>query len=144
MSNPNRLRHKSRCLALQALYQAQFSESDVDLLIQHAIEGFDLTKIDFIYLQDLVKGVVQNSGKIDDTIRPILDRNMSDLNPVELAVLRLATYELLFRLDVPYKVVINEALEIQKKYGSADGHKYINGILDAIAPQIRTQETRRA
>lgn len=140
MSNPNKLRHKARCLALQALYQAQFSESDVDLLIQHAIEGFDLTKFDFVYLQDLVKGVVHHRSKIDETIRPILDRNFEDLNPIELAVLRLAVYELLYRLDVPYKVVINEALEIQKKYGSAEGHKYINGILDALAPTLRASE----
>lgn len=140
MKNPHKLRHKARCLALQALYQNQFTEHDIETLVQQSIESQNIEKIDFLYLQELVQGVVQQMKKIDETISPFLDRSITELNPVELACLRLATYELLNRLDVPYRVVINEAVEIAKKYGSIEGYKYINGVLDKMAPKLREVE----
>lgn len=134
MTNPNKLRHKARCLAVQALYQAQFADhQSVDSLIQSALEGMDLNKIDYLYLNDLIKGVTENKTKVDETLHSFLDRDISKLNPVELAVLRLATYELLFRPDIPHRVVLNEAIELAKKYGSVQGYKYINGVLDKVS-----------
>ena len=78
--------------------------------------------------------------EIDELIIPILDRKIEEVNPVELAVLRLACYELMSRIDVPYKVVINEALELTKTFGAQDGHKFVNGILDKLAKEIRKTE----
>lgn len=143
MKNLIKLRHKARCLALQGLYQTQFTEHDAATIIEHSLENLDLDKIDFPYFQELVSGVIQQREKIDDTIQPFLDRKISDLNPVELAVLRLSTYELLHRLDVPYRVVINEAVEIAKKYGSVQGYKYVNGVLDKLAPLLRKSEIQK-
>lgn len=143
MANPNKLRHKARCFAAQALYQAQFAEHGGDVLVKHAVEGIDLNSLDFAYLTELVNGVVENVEKIDATLGPLLDRGITELNPVELAVLRLACYELLFRLDIPYRVIINEAVELAKKYGSEQGYKYINGVLDAAGTQLRVTEKNK-
>src|SRR3972149_7770176 len=133
-------RHKARSLALQAIYQWQLVADDVVNIKMQFVDKINSKKVDAEYFNDLLDGVIKNVGAIDEVITPLLDRKITDLDAVELAVLRLATYELMLRLDVPYKVVINEALELTKNFGSIEGYKYINGVLDKVARQLRTDK----
>ena len=134
------LRHKARYFAVQAIYQWQFDTTPVAEIHAHFNTNNNPKKVDVEYFSELFNGVVNNKVNIDDHIKPFLDRDIKELDPVELAILRIGTYELLFRLDVPYKVVINEALELTKIFGSKEGFKYVNGILDKIAKQTRSAE----
>ena len=126
-------RHKARSLALQAIYQWQLVADDIVNIKMQFVDKINSKKVDAEYFNDLLDGVIKNVGAIDEVIMPLLDRKIRDLDAVELAVLRLATYELMMRLDVPYKVVINEALELTKNFGSIEGYKYVNGVLDKVA-----------
>lgn len=98
--------------------------------------------VDDAYFRELLNGVIDLRGELDDLIAPCLDRPMADLDPVELAILRLSTYELKQRVDVPYRVVINEGIELAKTFGATDGHKFVNGVLDKLAPRLRGAELR--
>lgn len=127
-------RRKARRLALQAIYQWQFDASHHDEIIFQFKEKCNPKKIDCDYFYDLVSGVIKNIDKVDKLILPnLIDRELKELNPVERAVIRLAVYELHYHKEIPYKVVINEALELTKKFGSEEGFKYVNGVLDKIA-----------
>jgi len=126
-------RRKARSLALQAIYQWQLVADDIVNIKMQFVDKINSKKVDAEYFNDLLDGVIKNVGAIDEVITPLLDRKIKDLDAVELAVLRLATYELMMRLDVPYKVVINEALELTKNFGSIEGYKYVNGVLDKVA-----------
>ena len=140
-NNPNRTeRHNSRRYAVQAMYQwqmagAPISEIEHDFVTQH-IEK----KLDMDYFKELIHNIPAHKDEIDNAIKPFLHRSMSDIDPVELAVLRLATYELLKRAEIPYRVIINEALKLTKEFGSVEGYKFINGILDRIARANREVE----
>lgn len=131
-----KLRQKARFLALQAIYQWQLTAED-QVNIRRQFFDKLTKKVDHDYFNDLVVGIIENVTAIDEIITPLLDRKFKDLDKVELAVLRLAVYELKYRSDVPYKVVINEALELTKNFGSIDGYKYINGVLDKAAAILR-------
>jgi N utilization substance protein B len=133
-------RHKARFLALQAIYQWQVTDDDIKSIKVQFLDKANSKKVDRDYFDDLLKGVVTNVAVIDETIAPFLDRKIGDLDLVELAVMRLATYELMKRSDVPYKVVINEALELAKDFGSVEGFKYVNGVLDKAAHLLRSEE----
>src|SRR3990167_5148817 len=127
-------RHKARRLALQAIYQCEMTDhKPVDLELQFR-EANDFSKIDETYFSKLVHGVIAQILEIDKILESVIDRKKNELNPEELSVLRLATYELLCEFEVPYKVVINEALELAKTYGAVEGFIYVNAVLDAIAP----------
>lgn len=129
-------RHKARALALQAIFQWQFAANSVsDVKAQYIAEA-NPKKVDIEYFSDLLCNTIKNIVAIDAVMTPVLDRKIKELNQVECAVLRLAVYELLYRLDVPRKVVINEALELEKKFGTVDGYKYVNGVLDKIAKKL--------
>lgn len=134
-------RHKARKLALQAIYQWQMTSDDIAIIEAQFAPSINAKKIDKDYFFELVRGVAAKAAEIDECMLPFLDRKISALDVVELAVLRLAVYELLYKLDVPYKVVINEALKLAKIFGSVDGFKYINGILDKVAKKVRVVET---
>jgi N utilization substance protein B len=133
------LRHKARHFAVQAIYQWQFSAASVEEIHAHFSTKNNPKKVDVVYFAELLNGVVNNQIAIDEQIKPFLDRDISELDQVELAILRIATYELLFRLDIPYKVVINEALDLTKVFGSKEGFKYVNGILDNVAKKVRSE-----
>jgi transcription antitermination protein NusB len=135
-------RRKARSLALQAVYQWQLNVDSVANIKIQFLDKINSNKVDATYFIDLLDGVIRNVEVIDNIIVPFLDRKLKELDPVELAVMRLATYELMQRLDVPYKVVINEALELTKNFGSVEGYKYVNGILDKAARQLRAQESK--
>ncbi|MDR1012265.1 MAG: transcription antitermination factor NusB [Coxiellaceae bacterium] len=127
------IRRKTRSLALQAIYQWQLTTESEDNIKKQ----FNNKKIDSKYFHNLLNGIITNAKIIDEIITPYLDRKLDALDFVELAVLRLATYELKYQLEVPYKVIINEALELTKIFGSSEGYKYINGVLDKIAHNLR-------
>ena len=103
----------------------------------------DMSKVDLEYFHEILHGVPRELSALDKIIEPQLDRNADELTPVELSILRLATYEMAHRIDVPYKVVINEAVELAKSFGATDGHKYVNGVVDKIAQQVRTVEVKQ-
>jgi len=102
----------------------------------------DFSDVDASYFHDILHGVPANKTEIDIALAPCLDLTLDELDPVELAVLRLSTWELLKRVDVPYRVVINEGIELAKVYGSTDGHKFVNGVLDKLAPRLREAEVK--
>lgn len=96
----------------------------------------DMDGVDKPYFRKLFRQTVENIETVDFSISPYIDRAFDELDPIETAILRLAVYELCFELDVPYKVVINEAIEVAKVFGADESHKYINGVLDKIAPAL--------
>ena len=103
----------------------------------------DFSKVDEGYFHTLLHGIPREMSTLDDTMNPLLDRPISQLDPVEIAALRIGCYELMNRADVPYRVVINEAIELVKRFGAQDSHRYINGILDKLAPRVRADEVRK-
>ena len=125
-------RRKARALVLQVIFEWQFEASTILDIAARYLADVNPKKVDVDYFNDLAHGIAQNISAIDANIIPFLDREFTQLNQVERAILRLAVYELKYRLDVPYKVVINEALELAKAFGSIEGYKYINGVLDKI------------
>ena len=127
---------------MQALYQWHFTQDPFDNVICQFEEQNSMEKADIDYFQELVKGVIEHLALIDAQLRPCLDRKIAAINPVELAILRLAVYEFMYQPDVPYRVVINEALEIAKEFGAEQGYKYINAVLDAVAPKLRASEVK--
>ncbi len=137
-------RRNARQYALQAMYQWQISgtaikEIELEFLIHHIKEKTDLE-----FFKELIHGITKNTEELDNLMAPFLSRPMNELDPIELAILRLSIYELAKRLDVPYRVAINEALELTKKFGSAEGYKFVNGILDQVARSVRTAEIKAA
>lgn len=135
-------RRRSRELALQSLYQWLLNASSTEELLKQAAEMENHAKADHGLLQTLVRGTVQDAGDLRERIRPHLDRRVEELSPVEHALLLMAAYELQSQLETPYKVVINEAVELAKSYGGTDGHKYVNGVLDKLAAELRPDEIK--
>ncbi|MEK6730789.1 MAG: transcription antitermination factor NusB [Pseudomonadota bacterium] len=140
--NP-KMRRQARSAALQNLYQWLISKNHPqDIVQQFLAEHEEEGDIDIEYFKLLFLGATQEVENLDQTISSYLDRPTASLTPVELSVLRLATYELMHCLDVPYRVVINEALELTKQFGSSEGFKYVNGVLDKVAKQVRKDEIK--
>jgi transcription antitermination protein NusB len=137
-------RRRSREFALQALYQWQVNGSNADTLIAQLSEGEGYAKIDQAYFAELIKGTIASSEELEQKISQHVDRPLKELSPIERGILMLACFELTTQLDVPYKVIINEAIELAKTFGGTDGHKYVNGVLDKIAPTLRGDEIRHA
>lgn len=135
-------RSRSRRRALQALYAWQMSGSSMAGVITQFQHEQDMEVADLEYFEDLLHGVEHNLAALDATLRPHLDREVEQVDPIERAVLRLAAYELKFRPDVPYRVVINEAIEVTKRFGADHGHTYVNGVLDKLAGDLRAIEKR--
>ena len=134
------LRRGARKLALQSLYQWEMAgQSLLEIETQFRLHS-NMAKVDGDYYSELLHKVPQNLTVIDEAFESLLDRKKESLDKVELALLRLSTYELMFRIDVPYKVVINEGVALAKSFGATDSHKYINGILDLVALNTRKVE----
>ena len=137
-------RSRARRRALQALYAWQMSGSPMkDVILQFRHEQ-DMEVADLEYFEDLLRGVEQHVEVLDESLKPYIDREVAQIDPIERAALRLAAYELQYRPDVPYRVVINEAIEVTKRFGADHGHSYVNGVLDKLAAQLRTIEKRGA
>lgn len=135
-------RRKARRFSMQALYQWQMAGADLAKIEAEFRTDNDMSKVDLEYFHDILHGVPKELAALDEIIEPHLDRETEELTPVEQSILRLATYELSHRIDVPYKVVINEAVELAKEFGATDGHKYVNGVVDKLAQQIRIAEVQ--
>lgn len=130
-------RRRARECAVQVLYSWQVSHNDfADIEAQFLVEQ-DTSDVDIAYFRELYSGAATNSHELDKLMMPYLSRHLEELGHVERAVLRIALFELSKCQDVPYKVVINEAIELAKIFGAEESHKFINGVLDKIAPQIR-------
>ncbi|WP_407312756.1 transcription antitermination factor NusB [Pseudomonas sp. nanlin1] len=135
-------RREARKLATQALYQWHMAGHSLNEVEAQFRVDNDFSDVDGAYFKELLHGVPANKAEIDAALKPCMDLTLEELDPVELAVLRLSTFELLKRVDVPYRVVINEGIELAKVYGSTDGHKFVNGVLDKLAPSLRSAEVK--
>lgn len=135
-------RRRAREFALQGLYQWQLAGHPVTAIVAQLAESNGYGKIDADYFIALIEGVVANAAGLEAAISPLLDRKFTELSPIERAVLMIAAYELAHQPDTPYKVVINEAIELAKTFGGTDGHKYVNGVLDKLAQELRAGEAR--
>lgn len=135
-------RRVARSLAMQALYQWHIAGQALNEIEAQFRVDNDFAGVDGAYFHEILHGVPRQKTELDEAIEPCLDRPMEELDPVELAILRLSTYELMNRVDVPYRVVINEGIELAKVFGATDGHKFVNGVLDKLAPRLRAAEVR--
>src|SRR5262245_24691686 len=136
-------RHLARELAVQGLYEWLIAGHDaraIEHRLAEEVKSFE--KADRELFDELLHGVIREAADLEARLAPFLDRKVSALSPVERAVLLLGAYELLHRLETPYRVVINEAVELAKAYGGTDGHKYVNGVLDRLAGELRAVEVK--
>lgn len=137
-------RQRARRALLQAVYQWQVSAPELAALKADFRDGDALKKADVELFDELLGKVVRQSEQLDAAFAELLDRRVSDLDHIEHAILRLAAAEFTFRIDIPYRVVINEYVELAKTFGATDSYKYINGVLDKLAARLRTIEVEAA
>ena len=133
-------RRRSREFALQGIYQWQLAGGDAAAIRRQLAEARGFEKVDAEYFDLLLAGTIAAAPELERTIAPHLDRDYARLSPVERGILLLAGYELAHRPEVPYRAVINEAVELAKSYGGTDGYKFVNGVLDKLAAQLRAAE----
>lgn len=134
-------RRKARHYAMQALYQWHMAGANLSAIEAEFRADNDMTHVDVVYFHDVLHGVPPRLSEYDELITPLLDRALKDLDPVSLALLRMACYEFSEKVDVPYKVVISESVALSKKFGPSESHKFINGVLDKMAGLLRKAET---
>ncbi len=137
-------RRKARHYGMQALYQWTMAGAALSDIEAEFRSEYDFSHVDLEYFQALLHGVPAHVDELEAVFEPLLDRKLAELDPIERTLLRMGTYELRERLDVPYKVVINEAVALAKKFGATDSHKYINGVLDKAARELREAEVAAA
>jgi N utilization substance protein B len=135
------LRARARRRALQAIYAWQVAGGDARQVIAQFAHEQAREIADLAYFEDLVRGTIGRVAQLDDALVPYLDREVAQVDPIERAALRIAAYELLHRPDVPYRVVLNEAIDSTKRFGSEHGHTYVNGVLDRAAAEWRSAES---
>ncbi|KAA3628877.1 MAG: transcription antitermination factor NusB [Proteobacteria bacterium] len=138
----SRKRTWSRRCAAQAIYQWQVTGETPGNLQATFPADQDMAQADADYFEELFRGVVGQVQELDEHLAPLLDRKVAELDPVERAILRLGAYELVAHPEVPYRVVINEAIELAKRFGADQGHKYVNSVLDKVAQHVRAVEVR--
>ncbi|MDT8894912.1 transcription antitermination factor NusB [Halomonas sp. I1] len=154
-SRAQQSRRAARELAVQGLYQwrmtgksmaaveAEFRGQVADEDLEDHENWHKVMEIaDLALFHELLTGVAGHHEEIDEQLAPVLDRRLEDLDAIELAILRLGTFELAYRLEVPYRAVINEGVELAKSFGATEGHKYVNGILDKLAARLRASEVK--
>lgn len=134
------MRRRARHYAMQAAYGWQMAGGNATEIEASFRTEYDFSNTDTDFFREIIVAVTTSCSELDQHITPILDRQLKELNGVELALLRCAVFELSQRIDVPYKVVINEYVALAKKFGATDGFKYINGVLDKIAAVLRSAE----
>jgi len=133
-------RTRAREFALQALYQHLVGQNEADSIDAFTRDLVGFHKADSAHYDALLRGCIESAASLDAAILPLLDRKMAEISPVEHAVMWIGTYEFTHCLDVPYRVVINECIELAKAFGGTDGHKYVNGVLHKLAPSLRAAE----
>ncbi|MGB1236985.1 MAG: transcription antitermination factor NusB [Pseudomonadales bacterium] len=135
-------RRAARNFAVQAVYSWQLAGQAINELEASFRVDYDMSQTDIKLFSDLLRGVSSNASELDKAYAPFLDRALEDLDPIELAILRIGSYELMHRIDVPYKVAINESVDLAKIFGASESHKYVNGVLDKLAQRVRMVEIR--
>ena len=130
-------RTKARHHAVQAIYQWQMAGHDVSEVGNQFLDAEDLNSFEVEYFKDLLHGVPANLDELDAELKDCVDRSIDSVDPVERAIIRLGAYEMMRHPEVPYRVVINEAVELAKVFGAEKGHKYVNGVLDKLARKVR-------
>jgi N utilization substance protein B len=141
-SNPSgaRARGRARRLTLQGLYGWQISGAPAREIVAELLASQNVKDTDTEYFEALLQGIVRGSAELEAAFTPHLDRPAAQLDPIERGILLLGTYELKERLEVPYRVVLNEAVELAKAFGAEESHKYINAVLDKTAGELRRAE----
>lgn len=142
-ANPNKHRtprHRAREFALQGLYQWLMNNEDAGAIEAHIREAHGFDKADAAHFDALLHGTIRQAAALRESLTPLIDRPIDQLSPVEHAALLIGAYELGNHIEIPYKVVINEAVELTKSFGGIDGHKYVNGVLDKFAAKVRDVE----
>jgi len=137
-------RRRARELVLQGLYQRQLSRNDADAVRVDLAASQGFLRADQPYFGELWDGVTREGDELLKALTPHLDRPPAELSPIERAILVIGAWELAHRVEIPYKVVINEAVEIAKSFGGTDGHRYVNGVLDKLAASVRATEIAAA
>jgi N utilization substance protein B len=133
-------RHKARRAAVQALYQWQLTQQPSADIESHFLADDSLKDIDIDYFHHLVREIPAHLEELDNRLAPHVDRGIAEIDPVERAILRLGAFELEFHPEIPYRVVLNEAVELAKTFGAEHGHKYVNAVLDRVASALRAHE----
>lgn len=133
-------RRVARTLLMQAIYQWQVAGQNLNEIEAQFQVDNDFSGVDGEYFSEGLHAIAKQVTELDALFADFLDRNVAELDPVELAILRLAAWEFSQRIDVPYRVVLNEGIELAKTFGATDGHKYINGVLDKLAGRLRSTE----
>lgn len=142
-ANPNKSRtprHRAREFALQGLYQWLMSNEDAGVIDAHIRNAHGFDKADREHFDALLHGAIRDAASLRADIVPFIDRAVEQLSPIEHAAMLIGAYELKHHIEIPYRVVINEAVELAKSFGGIDGHKYVNGVLDKLAAQLRATE----
>ncbi|MDQ9169745.1 transcription antitermination factor NusB [Oxalobacteraceae bacterium R-40] len=146
-ANPNKNRtprHRAREFALQGLYQWLLNSEEAGAIDAHVRQAHGFDKADAAHFDVLLHGTIKQVDELRAALAPLIDRPMEQLSPIEHAALLIGAFELKNHLEIPYKVVINEAVELTKSFGGIDGHKYVNGVLDKLAASMRSVETGAA
>jgi N utilization substance protein B len=133
-------RHRAREFALQGLYQWLLNNEDATTVVNNIRAAHGFEKADADHFAALLYGAIKDSVALRDAFAPLIDRGVKELSPIEHGVLLIGAYELKNNLEIPYRVVINEAVELTKSFGGIDGHKYVNGVLDKLAAKFRAEE----
>ncbi|MBU6953957.1 MULTISPECIES: transcription antitermination factor NusB [unclassified Hahella] len=144
MSKAMEKRRAARKLALQALYQWRVAGASISQIEAEFAVDNDLQQVDRDLFKAVLYGVPSSVSELDALLQPFVDRKLTDVDPVELSLIRMGAFELRSRIEVPYRVVINEAVELAKQFGGTDGHKFVNSVLDKLAPQLRQAEVAAA
>ncbi len=142
-ANPSKSRtprHRAREFALQGLYQWLMSNEDAGVIDAHIRNAHGFDKADREHFDALLHGTIRDAAGLRADIVPFIDRSIEQLSPIEHAAMLIGAYELKHHIEIPYRVVINEAVELTKSFGGIDGHKYVNGVLDKLAAQLRATE----
>lgn len=140
LSPAKNARHRARELALQGLYQWRIAGADINQIDKTTRDEKSLGRYDVDLFVKLLRGASNQQAMLDAKIAPLLDRPLEELSPVEYSVLLLSAYELANLPEIPYRVIINEGVELAKTFGGSDGHKFVNGVLDKLAAQLRAVE----
>ena len=135
-------RRRARQAAVQALYQWQLTEQSPEQIESHFISDHELNGVDIEYFHHLVLEIPLHQHELDDHLLPYLERTIGEVDPVERAILRIGVFEFEFHPEIPYKVILNEAVELAKTFGAEHGHKFVNGVLDKVAAKLRAVEMK--
>lgn len=133
-------RHLARRAAIQALYQWEMTKQSRLEIEKHFLADDRLKKVDDEYFKELVQEIPRLVEDIDNSLSPYVDRDIAQIDPIEKAILRVAAYELIHHAEIPYRVVLNEAIELARTFGSENGYRFVNGILDKMGAKVRAVE----